>query len=204
MFNFYVWTDVIIHRAFLCCSKTQCTSPSPHLKTLATPKANSTMMMLTRPSSFLLFALLLVSKSLQQSNSQLCGAACSETLDSVVFNTTVSTDDWYTGYCEDTLRFYSTFFCIRIHCLKSQIQTAVDYTVESCHTEVHIETPSYDSVIAGFSDEAISAIPVIGTVPPVEVQNVTVIPSDEAYNLALKTWVSSSLDSLVFSMIHPK
>lgn len=76
--------------------------------------------------------------------------------------------------------------------------------MESCHTEVHIETPSYDSVIAGFSDEAISAIPVIGTVPPVEVQNVTVIPSDEAYNLALKTWVSSSLDSLVFSMIHPK
>lgn len=160
--------------------------------------------MLIRPC-FLLFVLLLVSKSLGRSpsNSQLCGAACSETLDAVTFNTTVETDDWYTGYCEDTLRFSSTFFCIRLHCLKSQIQTAVDYTVEYCHTEVHIETPSYDSVMAGFSDEAISTIPVIGTEPPTEMQNVTIIPSDEAYDLALHTWVSSSLDS-DSSMIHPK
>lgn len=76
----------------------------------------------------------------------------------------------------------------------------MDYTEEPCHTEVHIETPSYDSVIAGFSDEAISAIPVIGVEAPAETVNVTVVPSDEAYALALKTWVSSSLDSLVSSM----
>lgn len=151
-------------------------------------------MILTRPS-FLLFALLLVSKSLQQlpSNSQLCAAVCSTTLDSVMFNTTVATDDYYTGFCEDTLRFSSIFFCIRLRCLKSQIQTAVDYTDEPCHTEVHIETPSYDSVIAGFSDDAISAIPVIGVKPSEDIVNVTVVPSDEAYDLALKTWVSSSL-----------
>lgn len=159
--------------------------------------------MLTRPS-FLIFALLLVHKSLQQlpSNSQLCGAACSITLDNVIFNTTVSTDDYYTGFCEDTLRFSSIFFCIRIHCSQSQIQTSVDYTAEPCHTEVHIETPSYDSVMAGFSDEALSAIPVIGVEPSGETVNVTVIPSEEAYVLALKTWVSSSLGSLVFSMNH--
>lgn len=71
-----------------------------------------------------------------------------------------------------------------------------------CHTEVHVETPSYDSVVAGFSEEALSSIPVIGVEPPVEMVNVTVIPSDEAYFLAVKTWVSSSLDSLVFSMNH--
>lgn len=153
-------------------------------------------MILTRPY-FLLLAFLLVSKSVQRSpsDSQLCAAACSTTLNGVIFNTSVSTDDWYTGYCEDTLRFSSTFFCIRLRCLKSQIQTAVEYTVQDCHTEVHIETPSYNSVIAGFSDEAISAIPVIGAKPPTEMVNVTVVPSDEAYNLALKTWVSSSLGS---------
>ena len=160
-------------------------------------------MMLTRPS-FLIFALLLVSKSLQQlpSNEELCAAACSSALDSVIFNTTVETDDHYTGYCEDTLRFSSIFFCIRLHCLKSQIKTAVDFADEPCRTEVHIETPSYDSVIAGFSDEAISAIPVIGTEPPTDTVNVTVIPSDEAYMLSLRTWVSS-LDSPGFLMNHP-
>lgn len=65
---------------------------------------------------------------------------------------------------------------------------------------MHIETPSYDSVIAGFSDEAISAIPVIGVEPSGEIVNVTVVPSDEAYDLALKTWVNNSLASLVSSM----
>lgn len=184
--------------------KNLCTSPSPSPKRLTTPRANTTMM-LPRPS-FLIFALLLVHKSLQQlpSNSQLCAAACSSTLDSVIFNTTVLTDDYYTGLCEDTLRFSSIFFCIRIHCSKSQIQTAVDYTSEPCHTEVHIETPSYDSVMAGFSDEALSAIPVIGMEPSEEIVNVTVIPSEEAYDLAVKTWVSSFLDSPVFSMNHHK
>lgn len=160
-------------------------------------------MILTRPS-FLICALLLVHKSLQwlPSNSQLCAAACSSALDSVIFNTTVSTDDWYTGYCEDTLRFSSIFFCIRIHCSQSQIETAVDYTVEACHTEVHIETPSYDSVMAGFSDEAISAIPVISMEPSEEIVNVTVIPTEEAYVLAMQTWVSSSLDPLIFLINH--
>lgn len=162
-------------------------------------------MILTRPS-FLIFALLLVHKSLQQlpSNSQLCAAACSSTLDSVIFNTTVSTDDYYTGYCEDTLRLSSIFFCIRIHCSQSQIENAVDYTVEPCHTEVHIETPSYDSVMAGYSDEALSAIPVISMKPSEEIVNITVIPTEEAYGLAMRTWVSSTLDPLVFSMNHHK
>lgn len=162
-------------------------------------------MMLTRPS-FLIFALLLVHKSLQQlpSNSQLCAAGCAATLYDVVFNTTVYTDDYYTGYCEDTLRFYSTFFCIRIHCLQSEIKTAVDYTVYPCNTEVHIETPSYDSVVAGYSDEELSAIPVLSMDPSEEMVNNTVIPTEEAYLLATKTWVSSSLPSLVFSMNHHK
>lgn len=162
-------------------------------------------MKLTRPS-FLIFALLLVHKSLQlPHNSQLCAAACYTTLDSIIFNTTVETDDYYTGFCEDTLRVSSIFFCIRLHCTNSQIQTAVEYIVEPCHTEVHIETPTYDSVIAGFSDEALSAIPVISSMEPSEeIVNVTVIPSDEAYVLAVNTWVSSSLDSLVFSMNHHK
>lgn len=73
-----------------------------------------------------------------------------------------------------------------------------------CYTEVHVETPSYDSVVAGFSDEALSSIPVIGMEPSEEMVNVTVIPSEEAYFLAVKTWVSSSLDSLIFSMNHHK
>ena len=73
-----------------------------------------------------------------------------------------------------------------------------------CYTEVHVETPSYDSVVAGFSDEALSSIPVIGMEPSEEMVNVTVIPSEEAYFLAVKTWVSSSLDSLILSMNHHK
>lgn len=153
-------------------------------------------MMLTFRPSFLIFALLLVHKSLQHlpSASELCAAACSSALDEVVFNTTVETDDYYTGYCEDTLRFSSIFFCIRIHCSQSQIESAVNYAVEDCHTEVHVDTPSYQSVIAGYSDEALSAIPIISMKEPSkEIVNVTVLPSEEGYLLAMRTWVSFSL-----------
>lgn len=76
----------------------------------------------------------------------------------------------------------------------------MDYTVEPCHTEVHVETPSYDSVMAGFSEEAMSAIPVISMEPSEDIVNVTVIPTEEAYVLAMKTWVSSSPDPLTFSI----
>lgn len=165
-------------------------------------------MMLTCRPSFLIFALLLVHKSLQHlpSASELCAAACSSALDEVVFNTTVETDDYYTGYCEDTLRFSSIFFCIRIHCSQSQIETAVNYAVEDCHTEVHVDTPSYQSVIAGYSDEALSAIPIISMEPSKEIVNITVIPSEEAYLLAMRTWVSfhfSSLDFYFFIFLLP-
>lgn len=148
-------------------------------------------MLLTRPSFLIFSLLLLVQNSLQHlpSNSELCAAACSSSLHRVVFNTTVSTDDYYTGYCEDTLRLSSIFLCIRIHCSQSQIDYAVNYAVESCHTEVHIETPSYQTVIAAFSDEALSAIPIISMKPSKRMVNSTVLPSEEAYRLAIKTWV---------------
>ena len=158
-------------------------------------------MMLTRPSFLIFSLLLLVQKSLQDlpSNSELCAAACSSSLRRVVFNTTVSTDDYYTGYCEDTLRLSSIFLCIRIHCSQSQIDSAVNYAVESCHTEVHIETPSYQSVIAAYSDEALSAIPIISSMKTSKrMVNSTVLPSEEAYRLSIKTWVRLSFLSLDF------
>ncbi len=149
--------------------------------------------MLWTPQFLLAFALL-VSKSVQQTptDSQLCGAACKLALESVMFGTTVSTGD---SYCQDTLRLSSIFFCIRLHCsTPAEIQTGVEYVEDPCRTGVHIETPSYESVIASLSEEAITAIPVVEYTlePSRKIVNTTVVPTEEFFLLAYKTWVSNS------------
>lgn len=60
-----------------------------------------------------------------------------------------------------------------------------------CRTEVHVDTISYASVIANYSDADIMAMPIIEYSPdtPKDIFNNTILPSQELFDLSLKTLV---------------
>lgn len=143
----------------------------------------------------ILYVLLFVVKSLQYddgpNSSQMCVSACQSAVDSVTFGTTVETDDWYTGYCEDTLKWESTYICSKLYCTPYQIQRGVDYVTLACRTEVHVDVVSYADVIANYSDAAIMAMPMLeySVEAPTEIYNNTIIPTRELYDLSYRTYV---------------
>ncbi|MCJ1470451.1 hypothetical protein MMC07_009096 [Pseudocyphellaria aurata] len=126
-----------------------------------------------------IYLLLLVAKSWQYdfgpNKAQMCVQACDGGVEYVTFGTTAQTDDYYTGFCQDTLRFESVFLCAKLHCSPWQIMTGVPYYTKPCRTEVHVDTISYDAVIANYSDADIMAMPVIeySTDPPTDIYNNT-------------------------------
>lgn len=142
----------------------------------------------------LLCVLLLVAKSLQEgepTHAQYCVTACNECFDSITFGTTVSTDDYYTGMCEDTLKWQSTYICAKLHCTPYQIKTGIDYVTDPCRTEVHVDTISYDAVMANYSDEAIQAMPILEftTDWPTDIFNNTLVPSQELFDISYASLV---------------
>lgn len=144
----------------------------------------------------LLFLLLLVANSWQYSEpnkAQFCVSSCQGCYDPITFGTTVETDDWYTGMCKDTLKWESVYLCAKLHCTPFQIQTGLDYATEACHTEVHIDVPSYNSVIANYSNAQIAAMTLIdwdvAITPPTEIYNVTLLPTQEYFRRELKSLV---------------
>lgn len=146
--------------------------------------------MLTRS----LYVLFLVAKSLQYdepTKAQQCVVACNECFDELSFGTTTSTDDYYTGYCLDTLKWESTWLCSKLYCTSYQIMTGADYAGKPCRTEVHIDIPSYNAVIANYSSEALNAVPRIeySPEPPTDIFNNTVVPSKALFDIAFKTVV---------------
>ena len=127
------------------------------------------------------------------SNSQLCFLACQDSLGAVTFGTTVSTDDYYTGYCEDTLRFQSTYLCARERCSPQEIESGLKSFQETCD-RVHLTIPSYDEVIANYSAQ--EPPPTIAYDDAFEESvNNTLVPNDELFYLGYRSWVSMNASS---------
>lgn len=144
----------------------------------------------------LLYLLLLVANSWQYSEptkAQYCVTSCQEIYDYITFGTTVSTDDYYTGMCEDTLKWESTYLCAKLHCSPFEVRTGIEYATEACRTEVHVDVPSYDSVIANYSDAQIAAMTIIDwdvtITPPTDIYNVTLLPTQEFFRRQVKSLV---------------
>lgn len=141
--------------------------------------------------SQLVVFLSLVSVSFQAyglpSHAQICVTACIECFSDVTFGTTVSTDDYYTGYCQDSFRFFSGFLCAKNHCSPYEIKTGIEYVQASCD-EVHIELPSYETVIANYTDKS---VPTVGyqEITSDQIINSTLLPTDDLFDLSYRTWV---------------
>lgn len=120
-------------------------------------------------------------------NSQLCVLACQDSLGSVTFGTTVKTDDYYTGHCEDTLRFESTYICAHKHCSPREIKSGLEYLQVTCDM-VHMAIPSYDEAVARYSMQETPTM-AYGDVFKDAVNN-TLVPDTELFDLGYRTWVS--------------
>ena len=140
---------------------------------------------------FLSNGLLSVHGHTPPAGSQICLYACQESLWEVTFGTTVSTDDYYTGYCQDTLRFSSTYLCAKQLCSPHEIESGLEYIRHTCE-EVDLPIPSFESTIANFSDEAIKDVRVVRQyeISAEEIINSTLLPSRELFDLAYRTNVS--------------
>ena len=121
---------------------------------------------------------------------QMCILSCVETFWEVMFGTTVSTDDYYTGYCQDTLRFESTWLCAKQHCSPRQIKAGPGYLASDCKP-LHIEIPTYEATIAKYSDEDIKNMRVFNLheITAEDIINSTLLPSDQLFYESKGTWV---------------
>ena len=123
---------------------------------------------------------------------QVCVDTCNTALENAVWRTANATDDYYTGFCLDILRFESMWLCASVHCSPDDIQSGVDYYVEDCVTNAGIQLPSYDDTIASYRSN-FSDIPVlsIADISPDTIVNTTVLPGDDIWQLASHAEVSS-------------
>lgn len=122
--------------------------------------------------------------------SQLCVYACQASFSAVTFGTQIESDDYYQRFCQDTLLFQSTYLCSHQRCSRQQIDDGLDYLQSECH-HANIIIPTFDSVIANFSEEAVKAIPIITHDDVFEdAVNNTLLPTTKLYELAYRTWVS--------------
>lgn len=122
------------------------------------------------------------------SHSQLCLLACQDSLGSVVFGTTTDSDDYYTGYCEDTLRFQSTYRCGHQRCSPEEIESGLKSFQETCDI-VHLTILPYDEVIANYSAQEPAPAIAYDDVFEESVNN-TLVPNDELFDLSYRSWVS--------------
>lgn len=151
--------------------------------------------------SHLALFLCLIPLSLQYDDNpegdEICLEACQEAFWNVTFGTTTSTDDYWTGYCQDTDRYESAVLCGKYHCSPRELKAGARYIQHWC-TPVHITLPSYETIIANYSDEAIRNMRVYGSVDMVssDIINGTLLVSDELFARALTTWVRLMLNSI--------
>lgn len=129
-------------------------------------------------------------------HAQLCVESCMDALGEIIFGTTVETDDYYTGYCEDTLRWSSAYVCTERYCSPQEIKTGLSYLQLACD-EVNLPIPSYDGILANFTDEDLKALRVIEfqEVPADEIVNNTLVPSPVLFHRSYRSWVSTLLIS---------
>lgn len=145
----------------------------------------------------LLILLSLISLSLQgdyqPTHTQLCAQSCQDAFEQVTFGSTVSTDDYYTGWCQDTYRWSSTWLCAKSYCSPHEIQIGSVYFQKSCDI-VHLKAPTYESVIANFTDEMIQNLTVVGyddvvTNTPKEIYNTTLLATEDLFHQTYISWV---------------
>jgi hypothetical protein len=124
----------------------------------------------------------------------LCVAACEDSLWHIQFGTGVGFDDFWTGYCGDTLRFSSTFLCAKQRCSQREIESGLHYLQDYCDEAVvkGLTIPSYNEIVANFSDEDVKAIRRVNfdDIPADEIVNNTLQPTQELWDRAHQTWVS--------------
>ena len=124
--------------------------------------------------------------------SQVCFYACQQTFTNITFSTSVVTDDYYTGYCEDELRLLSTFLCAQIHCTPGEIASGLVYVADLCTNYASIDIPSYNVLEANTSYVSLDSVPVLEMEP----LNITLIvdtlmlPSTELFDESYQLWVS--------------
>lgn len=127
---------------------------------------------------------------------QQCMFACMEAFYGVVFGTYVETEDWYTGFCQDTLHIESAWICAKLRCPPNQIQPGVEYyqTYYCNEADPPVQLISYDEVIAKYSDADIAAMQVIdyGYDLTEEIVNNTLVAADHLFSSSRRTWVRSS------------
>ena len=121
---------------------------------------------------------------------EMCLMACQDALHHISFGTEVSTDDWYTGYCQNTLLFQSTYLCSQIYCSPQEIERGLGYYQHTCD-KVHVTIPSYKDTMANYSADAIKEVPKVGQHDEFEeAVNNTLVPDQQFYLNALQSNVS--------------
>lgn len=134
-----------------------------------------------------------ISLSLQSwppSKDEYCILSCTECFWEITFGTTTSTDDYYTGYCQDTLRFESTWLCAKQRCTPREIAAGHGYLAPDCD-RLNIAIPSYEATIANYSDEDIKNMQVFSLheITSDTIVNNTLLPSDDLFYDSKGTWV---------------
>ena len=146
------------------------------------------MMYLTR--SILTGAILSLTRAIEFGWSTVCVDTCNVALENVVWSTTTTSDDYYTDFCSDTLRFESMWLCSSVRCSPYDITIGVGYWVEQCMSNAGILLLSYDDTIAKYRSN-FSAVPVIfmRDITPNVTFNVTLLPGDDLWQPASHTEV---------------
>ena len=113
----------------------------------------------------------------------------------VTFGTYTDTDDYYTGFCQNSLEIESAYICAKHRCNPSQIKTGIEYYQEYWCNEADtpIQLLSYEDVIANYSDADIANMQVIdyGYDLSTEIVNNILLISDRLYASSLDTNVRS-------------
>lgn len=121
-----------------------------------------------------------------------CWFACQRSMDNATFSTTVETDDYYTGACEDSLRLRSTFLCCEIHCpYRSDTESGLGNYLDMCNTYTNIKVPGYDELqmnLSGVDPMTVRHFDFNG-INSSDTIDTLLLPSDDMYKLAFDSWV---------------
>lgn len=126
---------------------------------------------------------------------QQCLYACVRAFYGVTFGTYMETDDYYTGFCQDSLHIQSGYLCAKQRCTPSQIKTGIEYYQQYwCNeaTPTPVKMFSYEDVIANYSDADIANMQVIDF--PYEITDIinnTLLITDRLYHASFDTNVRS-------------
>lgn len=123
--------------------------------------------------------------------SMMCSYACEQSFGYLMFGTSEETEDYYTGYCKDTLRWRSTFLCVKKHCTEDEIHAGWHYSSTECEEQTGMALPSFESIIANITPEEEKNARIIQweDYKTTDIINTTALPTDDLFGVALETSV---------------